>query len=170
LANLTDQFGTEEVQTSSNGRLLCEPALKNPQDCNPDTQHCPTLSDIESELSNFQCYNATQVAAGSTGFPSFPFSVNLVDQFFPDGTTASVTRTHFLCNPTAKSTDEVTAQQVVDESQPLKCYDIVDGTRSPLHNVTVEDQFGTWQIQTGVATQLCETATKELVEGRPPAD
>jgi hypothetical protein len=166
LANVTDQFGTEELQSSDNGRLLCVPALKNPDDCNPDLETCPSLSDIQSTLNHYQCYDGRRVAGTSTDFPAFPFSVNLKDQFFPNGTTTAINKTLDLCNPTEKSFDD-SPTPIVDPSAHLKCYDITDDTRNPGERITVVDQFGTWQMQAGKATRLCEPATKELLEGRP---
>jgi hypothetical protein len=156
---VTDQFGTEQMITA-NSRVLCVPAIKN---CDPEEQSCgEQLRQLQSELNHFQCYAArTQPGFAPVIDPADPLQVELTDQFETKSTDLS--RSVFVCNPTAKSFDSTTTE-IVDPTKHLKCYDADDSPGQPRftgRTVSVDDQFGSWDVRVGNVSHLCEDATKE---------
>jgi len=166
LVDVTDQFGTESLIVA-NERTFCLPALKNPQTCDPETDTCPSVPDLEREENSYSCYDARPPRDTSPLIdPSDPIVVELADQF--ETKTTDVYRTHSLCNPQG-------AEESLDPVRHLKCYDIRDHVdaaepQTPFGGAeaSVEDELsqdlidGSWQIRVGRPTQLCETATKEV--------
>jgi hypothetical protein len=87
--------------------------------------------------------------------------VELTDQFETKSTDLS--RSVFVCNPTAKTFDSTTTG-IVDPTGHLKCYDADDSAGQPRftgRTVSVDDQFGTWDVRIGKVSHVCEPATKE---------
>jgi len=155
---VTDQFGTEQLRTSS-ANLLCVPALKN---CDPETQTC-SIGALEEELNHFQCYGALPLLRDQDLLT--PADVELADQFTEGTATFPPARRRHLCTPTAKN-----GGFVPDEEQHLKCYSIRD--EQPFLGTEVEaiDQFGTWNLRVGQARSLCESAEKTRLDRRPVDD
>jgi hypothetical protein len=162
---VTDQFGTEEMIAGS-GRVLCVPALKN---CDPENGELPCfdqLALLQEELNHFQCYAARTAPDTSPVIdPENPLQVELTDQFETARLT-DLSRSVFVCNPTAKTIEDETTE-IVDPSSHLKCYDADDAPDQAAFSgrtVSVDDQFGTWQVRVGPVSHLCEDASKEQLE------
>jgi len=164
LVDVTDQFGTESL-IAANERTVCLPALKNPQACDPETETCPSLDDVEFQENFYGCYDARPARDTSPLIdPSDPIVVDLADQFETKST--DVYKTHALCNPLVEP---------LDPERHLKCYDIRDhvDTEEPQTpfagaEATVVDELSNefteegWQLRLGRPNQLCETATKSV--------
>jgi hypothetical protein len=155
---VTDQFGTEELRTSS-ANELCVPALKN---CDPQTESC-SIGALEEEINHFQCYGALPLTRGDELLT--PPDVQLVDQFTDGTSTFPSARRRQLCTPTAKN-----GGFVPDEDEHLKCYRIHDEDRFLGTEINVIDQFGTWDLRVGQARELCESAEKTRLDRRPVDD
>jgi hypothetical protein len=155
---VTDQFGTEDLRTSS-ANVLCVPALKN---CDPQTESC-SIGALEEELNHFQCYGALPLLKDQTLLTPDP--VQLVDQFTDGLATFPTSPRRHLCTPTAKN-----GGSIPNEAQHLKCYNIRDEVPFRGTDINVIDQFGTWELRVGQARELCESAEKTRLDRRPVDD
>jgi len=155
---VTDQFGTEDLRTSS-ANVLCVPALKN---CDPQKETC-SIGALEEELNHFQCYGALPLLKDQTLLTPDP--VQLVDQFTDGLATFPTSPRRHLCTPTAKN-----GGSIPNEAQHLKCYNIRDEVPFRGTDINVIDQFGTWELRVGQARELCESAEKTRLDRRPVDD
>jgi hypothetical protein len=155
---VTDQFGTEDLRTSS-ANVLCVPALKN---CDPQKETC-SIGALEEELNHFQCYGALPLLKDQTLLTPDP--VQLVDQFTDGLATFPTSPRRHLCTPTAKN-----GGSIPNEAEHLKCYSIRDEVPFRGTDINVIDQFGTWELRVGQARELCESAEKTRLDRRPVDD
>lgn len=170
-----DQFGSEELRTGGS-RVLCQPALKNNETCVPNPTGGPPrceLEPLQARLPHLNCYDA-RTEPETPPFESRQAS--LADQFESDPPAiATVVRTTQLCNPIQAKNDETLSVPTfspegypfpVPPETPLelpihyKCYSITEPAGFRGARVTVEDQFGTFNVRAGKATRLCEPAVK----------
>jgi hypothetical protein len=156
---VTDQFGTEDLRTSS-ANVLCVPALKN---CDPQTESC-SIGALEEEINHFQCYGAIPLLKDQKLLTP-PGPVQLSDQFTDGLATFPESPRRHLCTPTAKN-----GGSIPNEAEHLKCYKIRDGVPFLGTDINVIDQFGTWDLRVGQARELCESAEKTRLDRRPVDD
>ncbi len=99
---------------------------------------------------NYTCYIA--------GGPSLGVSVNVENQFMPDGALVTVDGGYSLCPPTGKNGDGIPFLPT------MRCFNATTPV-DPDVTVDVEDQYGVAAHVIGPLTKLCVQATKD---GSPP--
>jgi len=111
-------------------------------------------------LDHFLCYDSAAVA-GTKPIFKVPAGITLLNQFSSTQFRAKWGAIDLHCNPTLKVVPGAQFPPV-SPSWHLMCY-LVAGHQSPAkHIVTVSNQFGTANLQTGQANQFCLPSLKSL--------
>lgn len=169
--SVTNQFAPNgQTLIVISPKFLAVPTQKVAVDGKPTEQGAP------QDLDHFKCYRVE-------GAPLIGQSAQLFDQFSPPNSWDSfkILRAMYLCNPVAKAHflgwNEETGQAnfstatIQHPNDHLMCYSL-QPMNPALHNLTLNNQFGTGQqLLTTQAHLLCVPSSKRVLQpGTNPAD
>lgn len=121
-------------------------------------------------LDHFTCYLSTATSS-VTGAASFapPSAVELFNQFAPQGLLTAVGKVAFHCNPVQKTTltTPPTVTKITNPSAHLLCFTTpqlpaATVVTQPTYKVSVANQFGSEELDTGQPVLLCLPTWKSL--------
>ena len=124
-------------------------------------------------LDHFTCYISTagKNAAGASTFGQ-PSAVELFNQFSPQGLWSAVGNLAFHCNPVVKTANGVVTP-ITNKNAHLLCFTTpklpaTAVVTSPTYKVSVSNQFGSAELDTGQPVLLCLPTWKSLTSPPPP--